>query len=242
MRYSLIIPAWNEANFLPNTLAAISSEIQLLEARSAHRGELIVVDNNSSDNTAAIARSAGATVVFEPINQIARARNRGVTIAVGEALLFLDADSTCNADLLEHALGLLESGTVVGGGSLIEPDRDIGPIPQRTVRFWNWLSETFGLAAGCFIYCRRDAFNDVGGFNDLVFAGEEIYISRRLKRWGKRHGMAFNIIAASPVTTSVRKLDWYSPLQMTFQVLIMLVPGAAYSRRLCRTWYDRTRR
>lgn len=242
MRFSLIIPAWNEADFLPATLSAIKAAIQTVEARSTHRGELIVVDNNSTDNTAAVARAAGATVVFEPVNQIARARNRGVTIAEGEALVFVDADSVCSADLLEHVLGLLDSGTVVGGGSLIAPDQDIGRIPWRAIRFWNWVSATLGLAAGCFVYCRRDAFDEVGGFNDRIYAAEEIYLSRRLKRWGRRRNMTFEITTVSPVITSTRKLDWYSPMQMTLQVVLMLIPGANHFKWLCRTWYDKTRR
>ena len=77
-----------------------------LAARTTHEGQLIVVDNNSSDATAQIARDHGATVVYEPVNQIARARNRGAEAAEGEALIFLDADSQCTSCLLGHVLDL----------------------------------------------------------------------------------------------------------------------------------------
>src|SRR5438876_11028275 len=68
----------------------------------AERGwpaELIVCDNNSDDRTAQIARAAGARVVFEPVNQIARARNTGAAHAAGEWLIFIDADSHPSREL-----------------------------------------------------------------------------------------------------------------------------------------------
>ena len=64
MRYALIIPAWNEADFLGKTLDSVKSAMTKLAAQTVYQGTLIVVDNNSTDNTAAIAEEFGATVVF----------------------------------------------------------------------------------------------------------------------------------------------------------------------------------
>lgn len=203
-----------------------------------HNGQLIVVDNNSTDQTSDIARQFGATVVFEPVNQIARARNRGAAEASGDALIFLDADSHCTSQLLEHVLDLLDGGKTVGGGSLIAPDRAITGAALRGLKLWNQIASKGKLAAGCFVFCRRDAFDAVGGFNTRVYAAEEIYLSRALKKWGRKRHMEFHIASVSPVITSVRKLDWYSPWQITRQALLVLIPGALYSKRLCRTWYD----
>ncbi|MFK7893166.1 MAG: glycosyltransferase [Granulosicoccus sp.] len=242
LRYSIIIPAWNEAELLPQSLVAMNKAMQEVTEQSEHAGELIVVDNNSTDDTAVIARRAGAQVVFEPINQIARARNRGVTIASGDALIFVDADSSCSSVLLLESLDLLESGKVAGGGSVIAPDQEIGRKAHQLLKYWNSLSVKAKLAAGCFVFCRRDAFETIGGFNVKVYAGEEIYLSRRLKRWARTNGMSFRIIEKAPVRTSVRKLHWYGPLQLAAQLALVMIPGALYSRRLCRTWYDRTKR
>ena len=238
MKYSLIIPAWNEEEFLPDTLIAVQAAMSELASRSVHHGKLIVVDNNSDDATAEVARAHGATVVFEAVNQIARARNRGATVAEGDALIFLDADSQCSSLLLEHVLDLLSADKTVGGGSTIAPDRPVSGSALRGLKFWNKIALTAGLAAGCFVYCRKEAFDEVGGFNVKVYAGEEIYLSRALKRWGKRRDMQFHIATVSPVITSVRKLDWYSPLQLARQVGLVLIPGAVYSKRFCKTWYD----
>jgi len=76
LKISIIVPAFNEERLLGESLAQIKSAANAF----AQRGwdfELIVCDNNSTDRTAEIARAAGATVVFEPVNQIARSRNSG---------------------------------------------------------------------------------------------------------------------------------------------------------------------
>ncbi|NJK91223.1 MAG: glycosyltransferase family 2 protein [Blastochloris sp.] len=87
---SFVLPAYNEADQLPHSLAAIH------ESMKPHHGityEVIVCDNNSTDSTSDLARAAGARVVFEPHNQIAKARNTGAQSTLGEWLCFVDADS-----------------------------------------------------------------------------------------------------------------------------------------------------
>lgn len=242
MRFSVIIPAWNESAFLGCTLQHMNAVLTEVHENTKHLGELIVVDNNSTDNTAEIARSFGATVVFEPINQIARARNRGAAAAKGQALIFLDADTQCSSQLLVNVLARLGSAAVVGGGSSITPDRAVSRSAMRGISAWNWISSQAKLAAGCFVYCRKDAFHAVRGFNERVYAGEELFLSRALKRWGKQHSMTFDVVLEHPVVTSVRKLDWYSPSQLGGQMIIMLIPGAVYSKRFCKLWYDNRKR
>jgi len=188
VHYTIIIPAWNEAAYLPATLAAVANAMQ----HCSHPGELVVVDNNSSDDTAKVATDAGATVVFEPVNQIGRARNAGAKAAASEALIFLDADTTLTPSLLQTGLDALATEKVVAGGVLI----DLDVVPSKSAEFivalWNRIAKRFSLAAGCFIFCRRDAFEAIGGFDTKVYAAEEILLVRRLKRWGKRQGMRFN--------------------------------------------------
>jgi len=77
--YSVIVPAFNEEAFLGHTLDALR---QAMATVSLH-GEVIVTDNNSTDTTAEIAAASGAKVVFEPVNQISRARNAGARQAAG---------------------------------------------------------------------------------------------------------------------------------------------------------------
>ena len=98
VKISVVVPAFNEERLLGRSLGEIKSAAGAF-ARHGWEVELIVCDNNSSDRTAEIARNAGALVVFEPVNQIARARNRGAAAATGDWLIFVDADSHPSAEL-----------------------------------------------------------------------------------------------------------------------------------------------
>ncbi|MGE0445500.1 MAG: glycosyltransferase family 2 protein [Vicinamibacterales bacterium] len=82
MRISVVVPAYNEERLLGESLRRIRAAAAGFERRG-WAWESIVCDNNSSDRTAEIARAAGATAVFEPVNQIARARNAGAAVATG---------------------------------------------------------------------------------------------------------------------------------------------------------------
>jgi glycosyltransferase involved in cell wall biosynthesis len=235
--YSIIIPAFNEATELPSTLAAIRGAI----ATQSLNAECIVVDNNSTDMTTQIAEQHGADrVVFEPINQIARARNAGAAVSRGRHLIFIDADTRISANLLAEALRLLESNNCVAGGSLIEFEGDIGPIGQCGISAWECISKLTRTAAGSFFFCRRDAFEAIGGFDQKLYASEEVRMSRLLRKWGRARGLSFEIITSAPAQTSARKLQWYSgPKMLGWIFFMMLVPIAVRSRKLCGFWYER---
>jgi len=234
--YSVIIPAYNEEKWLPQTLEALTFAMQEINMP----GEVIVTDNNSTDMTGAIAREYAAKVVFEPVNQIARARNAGAKVAKGIYLIFLDADTIITPAILKAALSRLESGTCCGGGIRV----DMGPVSsifvQRIIDLWNLVSLKFRLAAGSFVFCLREAFDGVNGFDERVYASEEIGFSLKVRLWGKKRGMDFCIITEEFIVSSQRKLHWFSPVQTClFTLSLFLIPFAPFSRTLCRLWYKR---
>ena len=231
--YSVVIPAYNEEDWLPNTLAVLKETMDSLD----ERGEVIVVDNNSTDKTTQIAEEYGARVVFEPINQISRARNAGARVARGRYLVFLDADTLLPPELLQTALDNLAGGECCGGGTMVGFDKPLGPAVRPFVRFWNWYSVNFVVAAGCFIYCLQEGFEATGGFSEKVYASEEIWLSRQLKSWGKKQGLTFRIITGNPILTSSRKLEWFNLAQLL--LMLMISPIAIRFRSMCWAWYRR---
>ena len=234
--YSVIIPAYNEEHWLPATLSALKIAMN----HQSLTGEIIVVDNNSEDNTKMVAEQAGARVVFEPVNQISRARNAGARQASGQYLIFVDADSHVSADLLHDALNQLSGGTCCGGGAVVQFDRPIGWFGNVILTLWNWFSLTFNLAAGSFMYCTRDGFLAIGGLSEAVYAADEIGFSRQLRAWGCKKGMKFWIIKDYPIVTSGRKVEWYSTsYQILLILMLMLFPFAVRFRSLCSFWYKR---
>lgn len=236
--YSIIIPAYNEEELLPATLGAVDAAMMAAGAP----GEVIVVDNNSTDATARIAGERGARVVFEPVNQIARARNAGAAAAKGDILVFLDADTILPPEVLQQALANMAAGGCCGGGALIQMGTASRPIARALVRLWTWLSVRNRWAAGCFVYCSKDGFDAAGGFTEKVYVSEEIWFSRSLGKWGRGRGRAFKIITAPRVRTSDRKLR-DQPLRLFFTSLVLLFfPFAIRFRFFCGHWYRRPKK
>jgi glycosyltransferase involved in cell wall biosynthesis len=238
--YSIVVPAYNEEHFLGSTLLRLKASMEGV----SERGEIVVCDNNSTDRTAEIARTEGAAVAFEPVNQISRARNTGARSARGRFLVFVDADTLISPDLLAQVLARLQTGRVCGGGSTVRLE---GALPEsaiaRAVRFWNWFARWRKLAAGSFVFATREAFDAVGGFSESVYASEEIWFSRAVSRWGRRRGLEFVILDGHSPVTSNRKADWYSTRVVLASTLLLLVfPLALRSRRLCWLWYRRPAR
>lgn len=232
--YSVIIPAYNEAGFLSHTLQSLAAAMRALP----HPGEIVVVDNNSTDDTGDIARGLGARVVFEPINQISRARNAGAAAAHGKFFIFVDADTEVCADVLGQALEQMREAQVCGGGATVTMSHPHW-FPARVLAAWNYFSRRTRIAAGCFLFCRRDAFTACGGFSEKVYASEEIWLSIALARWGRSRGQRF-VVLRETVSTSARKVDWLSAGAITRQVLIFLLfPLAVRSKRWCGAWYVR---
>ncbi len=238
MKLSIIVPAYNEERLLPACLAAIDAAVAANESFGVST-EVVVVDNNSTDCTAEIARAAGARVCFEPINQIARARNAGAETAMGQWLMFVDADSFVSAGLVEDVFRLIEAGNVVGCGSTVRMDQT--PIWARMIlKTWTLISICCRWAAGSLLVCRADAFREVGGFNQTLYAAEEIDLSRRLKKWGRRRRLKFVILSRHPLDSSPRKLELYSAGEIARQFLCLaLRPRRALrDSKLLSLWYD----
>lgn len=233
---SVLVPAFNEEALIAKTIDSVKQSF----AGVGHSDfEIIVCDNNSTDRTAEVARSMGANVIFEPHNQISRARNTAARQAKSDWLIFIDADTVMPVELLRTTIATMTEGKVCGGGTTVVFDRDdIESAALRAVSFWNTISKFFRLAAGSYVFCRREAWMETGGFNESVYAGEELFFSQKLKRWGKAHGLGFCILTI-PVLTSARKLQWYTPWQLLWHTFALARPGAMKRRENCALWYSR---
>ena len=233
---SVIVPAWNEADELPRTLPVLQRALGELSLAA----EIVVVDNASTDGTAEIARAHGAHVVLEPERRIARARNAGAAAARGRFLIFVDADTRPSAELLRASLSLLDSGTVCGGGARVAFETPDRILYRWGTTFWNAIALRLNLAAGCYVFATREAFQATGGFSEQVYAGEEVLFSLRMHRWGRRHGQRFCVLREPRVQTSARKAEWFSLWQhLALLALLTVFPFALRSRRLCGFWYRR---
>jgi len=238
MHLSIIIPAFNEERLIMHCLDSVAESLAANQ-KPGFTAEIIVVDNNSTDKTAELATQAGAKVVFEPINQIGRARNSGATVATGEWLLFVDADSLLNPGMMADILNMIESGQYVGCGSVMHMP-DLPWWGKAAIQLWTVFSVVFHWASGALVVCRADAFREVGGFNQELFAADEIDLSQLLKKWGRKHGLKFTILTRHPLVTSPRKVQLYSGWEIVSQILrVVFSPRRSLQdKKKLPIWYD----
>ena len=227
---SFIVPAYNEEHELPRALASIRHAAEV--AREPF--EIIVVDDASTDATARIAEIAGALVVPVHFRQIAAVRNAGAQAARGETLFFVDADTWISPAHVADALSALKVGCS-GGGARVIPE---GPVPRWGRLFVQIFSAFYftlsRLGAGAFLFTTRENFRAAGGFDNELFAGEEVYFSMALKKLGR-----FKLLS-EPVVTSGRKLRMYSAgfiLKRSFSIILGGRRGVC-SRAKLDLWYD----
>ena len=187
-KVSVIVPARNAAATLGRTLAALAQQTLDHEA--------IVVDDASTDETAAIAGRYGVTVIAAGGDGPSRARNLGAAAAGGDWLAFTDADCFPRPDWLAAATAM-EADVVQGP---VVPEREPGPF-ERTVS----LAHPSPLYETANLVVRREWFDRVGGFEAWLLPlaskelGEDVWLGWRLRRAGARLAWAPDAIVEHAV-------------------------------------------
>src|SRR5262245_60249715 len=111
MIISVIVPAYNEEQYLPETLEYIGKALSIASCSS----EIIVVDNDSQDATKRIAESFGAKVSLEREHKIAEVRNTGAKNSNGDVLIFIDEDTDVAETMFKECTHVMEDGKCFGG-------------------------------------------------------------------------------------------------------------------------------
>lgn len=226
---SFIIPAHDEEALLAGTLRALGAAADTVAAgRDSY--EIIVVDDASTDRTAAIAAEQGARVVAVSVRQIAAARNAGARAARGDRFVFVDADTIVPEPTLQAAVAALDAGAV-GGGAGVTADPGPPAWGPQVLRAVSTVMRAFGWAAGCFVFARRDIFERAGGFDERYFASEEIRLSQAMKRFGRF------VILRETVVTSNRKARLMTPWQILWQFTRAAWPATLKNRDRLPMWY-----
>ena len=231
MVFSFIIPAHNEEKLLPRTLESIHEAAKTVGLDY----EIIVADDASTDATPELATQHGAKLVRVDHRQISKTRNSGAAAATGDVFVFVDADTMVGPALLESLRITINNGSI-GGGAAVSFDGRLPLYGKVLLRPFAFLYQRLaGYAYGCFVFCTREAFKSVGGFDETLFASEEVTISIALRREGK-----FTLLR-EPVITSGRKLRTYSFWECLKMIGGFILGGGQCtmkSRDRLGLWYD----
>ena len=221
---SFIIPAWNEEELIGQTIESIHAAATDLEY------EIIVANDASDDRTAEIAESMGATVVHCNNRQIGLSRNDGAKASSGNWIVFVDADTLVSTDVVRETIDAFNSGAI-SGTSFPMFDEEI-PFTARVLTPVLRVSfRVLRLAAGAYLFCSKEAFDAVGGFDKKFFAAEEVHLSKSLHKQGP-----FKTIN-SRVVTSGRKFRMFSSVVMLTTLVMMAIPGVRGIRKRPKLWY-----
>jgi glycosyltransferase involved in cell wall biosynthesis len=237
MTISIIIPAFNEARFLPATLMHVRQAADYFGADSDRRVEIIVVDNASSDGTAEIAVAAGARVIQFPEHNIARVRNAGANAATGELLIFLDADTLIPEVALSRIAQAMHDPTCLGGAV------DIEYQPAKTsirfyLRLWRLIGLTLGMAQGALQFCRRDAFWALTGYDETIYMGEDVDFYWRLSKLAKRRKQHLRFLRDIQVVASCRRFDQWTTLRTLIKTNPFYIALFRKRQSAWGGWYD----
>ena len=235
MNVSIVIPAFNEEKLIGSTLAAVRESL----ASAGCAGEIIVVDNISTDKTAQIAAYAGARVVEEKSRNIAAVRNRGAAAAWGETIFFLDADTRISPAVCQRIVSVMESPECFGGSFWVTYQG----FERYWMRYysmgWKFWGSLLNMRQGAAQFCRKTAFIEISGFDETIFMGEDVDFYWRLAAYAKGHGGYLDNIDDIEVVTSSRRFDKMS----VFRTLILTHPFfiVLFRRKIdaWKEWYER---
>ncbi len=176
MKFSFVIPAYNEEGYLDKCLKSIKRQ-------NYKDYEIVVSYSPSSDKTLRIARKFRAKVVKIPRCTPAKARNAGAKRIRGDYIVFVDADVELPRNFLRSTVRAINSGASVVGYSLRSMEND-AEIDNGFKLMVNPFNRCFKTPTAC-ITVKRSVFETVGGYDENMEVSEDIDISRRLARVGK---------------------------------------------------------
>ena len=238
-RFSLIIPAYNEAALLPRLLDSVERARERFR-RGAGAIEVVVADNSSTDATAEIARQRGCRVAMVEKRVIAAARNGGAAVARGAILCFVDADTKIHPETFNEIERTLHSGSVIAGATGVELERWALGLSCTWLLLVSLVLLT-GMDTGV-VFCRREDFDAVGGYDERRPVAEDVDFLWRLRRLGRSRGQRLGRANRAKSVASTRKFDgygdWHYFTMIPRHAWQMLRTPYAATEFVRRYWYD----
>jgi len=182
VKFSVVIPTYNEANYIGKTLGALKNQ-------TFKDFEVVIKDGQSRDQTVKIAKKFTKKVVSIRDCSAGDARNQGARHAEGEILVFMDADTLLPPETLARFGRMMSDERVVGLSCRKVPQSRsvLDRVLYEFVNISTFIGRVMGLggAHGNCMLIRRSVFERIGGFNPNIIVAEEQELVRRASKFGK---------------------------------------------------------
>jgi glycosyltransferase involved in cell wall biosynthesis len=235
MKISVIVPAYNEEKYLPETLDRIVKDLTISTCRS----EIVVVDNDSKDRTKKIAKTFGAKIFLEMEHNISKVRNTGAKNSTGDILIFIDADTFVPQKLFKVIINIMSNEKCFGGAVAVEYE----DFERKWLKFyslgWKFWRTVFNMVQGAAQFCRKPVFEEIKGYDQTIFMGEDIEFYWRLSRFARQKKGFLKFIEYPKVLTSARrfnKMNLWKTILLTNPILIWL---ANRRKSFWKDWYEK---
>lgn len=235
MKFSVIIPAYNEEQSLPETLYRIGKALSVAACSS----EIIVVDNDSRDGTKQVAEAFGAKVILEKEHNISRVRNTGAENATGEFLIFVDADTLVPEALLQQITAVMEDEKCFGGAVSVEYKDVKRKWMKSYLSGWKFWDTVFNMKQGALQFCRKFVFVELGGYDQTIFMGEDIEFYWRLSKYARRNKGYLNFVEHPKVITSARRFEKMSLGKILLFTNPIFIRLAWRKKSFWTDWYEK---
>lgn len=232
-RISVVIPAYNEEQFLPAALEAIGNQVGI----KRDEYEVIVVDNNCTDRTAEIAETMSATVVKESKAGVGYARAAGFAAASAPLIATTDSDSAVPKTWLKEILHAFKDEKVVAVGGPVTYDIDdqlMHAVVNRSIPYLHEIDRLIHAdkyhLIGANMAVRVSAFDAIGGWHAKLSLGEDMDLSHRIAKAGK-----IVFLPENRVLTSDRRFQAVGPQQLITYLnnyIELTKPGDAVRKQL----------
>ena len=235
MKISVVIPAYNEEKCLPVTLEKIGMALLNVDCVT----EVIVVDNESTDNTSQIAKNFGAKVFTETEHNIARVRNTGAKNSSGDVLIFVDADTLVPETLFQTIADQMKDEKCFGGAVAV----DYEPFKRKWMKYYlrggEFWQTVFNWKQGATQFCRKSVFQTIGGYDETIFMSEDVQFYRRLTKYAKQKDGYLFFVEEPRVITSARRfneMSLWKTLLLTHPLFFVLT---SRRKRFWKDWYEK---
>lgn len=227
--YSIIIPTLNEEKLLPVILGQLSDPL----LRKKYDYEIIISDGGSTDKTLKIAEKSADKICTNKdgkIQNIAIGRNVGAKAASGNILIFLNGDVYIKSpkDFFAFIKNVFVNSNYVAMTCAVKIPPDLELLSDRLFHgfyntYFNFLNVIgMGMGRGECQIIRREIFEKIGGNNEVLAAGEDFDLFRKIRRLGKVLFSKELVIYESP--RRYRKLGYFnvtfSWLKNSFSVVV----------------------